>query len=121
MAGGDKHTIVTKVECIRSAAQADAMPSESGSVTTRVNARDDSASVSLALSDEQPPSVDGFSLSLRAGPGQYRLPYQAPQSAIQVHATKDGTSYTVTGSGEGVSPNQGDVHQVTFGIHVTCP
>ncbi|OBI85343.1 lipoprotein LpqH [Mycobacterium sp. 1245805.9] len=121
MIGGNKHTIMTKVECTATAAQPSATPAESGDLTTRITVRDDSASVSLALSDEKPPSVDGFSLSLKAGSGEYQLPYQAPQSATQVQATKDGKSYTVTGTGQGTSPNQGDVHQVTFGIHVTCP
>ncbi|ORW93910.1 hypothetical protein AWB92_12270 [Mycobacterium sp. IEC1808] len=121
MIGGNKHTIMTKVECTATAAQPSATPPESGDLTTRISVHDDSASVSLALSDEKPPSVDGFSLSLKAGSGEYQLPYQAPQSATQVQATKDGKSYTVTGTGQGVSPNQGDVHQVTFGIHVTCP
>ncbi len=121
MVGGNKHTIMTKVDCNSTAAQPSATPAESGDLTTRITVHDDSASVSLALSDEKPPSVDGFSLSLKAGSGEYQLPYQAPQSATQVQATKDGKSYTVTGTGQGVSPNQGDVHQVTFGIHVTCP
>jgi hypothetical protein len=121
MVGGNKHTIMTKVDCTSTAAQPSATPAESGDLTTRISVHDDSASVSLALSDEKPPSVDGFSLSLKAGSGEYQLPYQAPQSATQVQATKDGKSYTVTGTGQGVSPNQGDVHQVTFGIHVTCP
>jgi Mycobacterium 19 kDa lipoprotein antigen len=121
MVGGNKHSIMTKVDCTSTAAQPSATPVESGDLTTRISVHDDSASVSLALSDEKPPSVDGFSLSLKAGSGEYQLPYQAPQSATQVQATKDGKSYTVTGSGQGASPNQGDVHQVTFGIHVTCP
>jgi Mycobacterium 19 kDa lipoprotein antigen len=121
MVGGNKHTIMTKVDCTATAAQPSATPAESGDLTTRIAVHDDSASVSLAISDEKPPSVDGFSLSLKAGSGEYQLPYQAPQSATQVQATKDGKSYTVTGTGQGVSPNQGDVHQVTFGIHVTCP
>jgi VCBS repeat-containing protein len=112
---------MSKVECTATAAQPSATPAESGDLTTRITVHDDSASVSLALSDEKPPSVDAFSLSLKAGSGEYQLPYQAPQSATQVQATKDGKSYTVTGTGQGVSPNQGDVHQVTFGIHVTCP
>ena len=121
MVGGNKHTIMTKVDCTSSAAQPSATPAESGDLTTRISVHDDSASVSLALSDEKPPSVDGFGLSLKTESGQYQVPYQAPQSATQVQATKDGKSYTVTGTGQGVSPNQGDVHQVTFGIHVTCP
>ncbi|OBA70090.1 hypothetical protein A5641_14150 [Mycobacterium sp. 1554424.7] len=121
MVGGNKHTIMTQVECKATAAQPSATPAESGDLTTRITVHDDSASVSLAISDEKPPSVDAFSLSLKAGSGEYQLPYQAPQSATQVQATKDGKSYTVTGTGQGTSPNQGDVHQVTFGIHVTCP
>ena len=121
MIGGNKHTIMTKVDCTATAAQPSATPAESGDLTTRITVHDDSASLSLALSDEKPPSVDSFAISLKAGSGEYRLPDQAPQSATQVQATKDGKSYTVTGTGQGVSPNQGDVHQVTFGIHVTCP
>ena len=121
MVGGNKHTIMTKVDCTSSAAQPSATPAESGDLTTRISVHDDSASVSLALSDEKPPSVDGFGLSLKTESGQYQVPYQAPQSATQVQATKDGKSYTVTGTGQGVSPKQGDVHAVTFGIHVTCP
>jgi len=112
---------MTKVDCTSSAALPSATPAESGDLTTRISVQDDSASVSLALSDEKPPSVDGFGLSLKTESGQYQVPFQAPQSATQVQAAKDGKSYTVTGTGQGVSPNQGDVHQVTFGIHVTCP
>lgn len=121
MLDGNKHTIIAPVDCNSSAAQPSATPAESGDLTTRISVYDDSASVSLALSDEKPPSVDGFAISLKMGSGQYQLPYQAPRSVTQVQATKDGKSYTVTGTGQGVSPNQGDVHQVTFGIHVTCP
>ena len=73
------------------------------------------------MSDEKPPSVDGFAISLKVASGQYQLPYQGSQYATQVQATKDGKSYTVTGSGQGVSPSQGEVHGMTFGIHVTCP
>jgi hypothetical protein len=121
MMDGNKHTMITAVDCNNSAAQPSATPAESGDLTTRISVQDDSASISLALSDEKPPSVDGFAISLKTGSGQYSLPYQAPQTATQVQADKDGKSYTVTGSGRGVSPGQGDVHQVTFGIHVTCP
>jgi hypothetical protein len=121
MVDGSKHTMIEAVQCTSSAAQPSATPTESGDLTTRISVHDDSASISLALSDEKPPSVDGFAISLKTESGQYQLPYQAPQSAIQVQATKDGKSYTVTGTGQGVSPTQGDVHQVTFGIHVTCP
>jgi hypothetical protein len=121
MVGGNKHTIMTKVDCTSAEAQPSATPAESGDLTTRISVHDDSASVSLALSDEKPPSVDGFGLSLKTESGQYQVPYQAPQSATQVQVTKDGKNYTVTGTGQGVSPNRGDVQQVTFGIHVTCP
>jgi hypothetical protein len=121
MMDGNKHTMIGGVDCKSTAAQPSATPAESGDLTTRITVHDDSASISLALSDEKPPSVDGFSISLKTGSGQYQLPYQAPETANQVQATKDGKSYTVTGTGQGSSPNQGDVHQVTFGIHVTCP
>ena len=121
MLEGNKHTMITAVNCKSSAAQPSATPAESGDLTTRITVQDDSASIALAVSDEKPPSVDGFAISLKVGSGQYQVPYQAPQSATQVQANKDGKSYTVTGTGQGVSPSQGDVHQVTFGIHVTCP
>ena len=115
------HMITGGVDCATSASQPSATPSESGDLTTRISAHDDSATLSVALSDETPPTVDAFAISLNTASGQYRMPYQAPQSATQVQAIKEGKSYTVTGSGQGVSPGQGDVHQVTFGIHVTCP
>jgi hypothetical protein len=118
MMDGNKHTMTAQVDCKSSAAQT---PAESGDLTTRITVHDDSASLSLAISDEKPPSIDGFAISLKTGSGQYQLPYQAPETASQVQATKDGKSYTVTGAGQGSSPNQGDVHQVTFGVHVTCP
>jgi Mycobacterium 19 kDa lipoprotein antigen len=121
MIDNNKHTMIARVDCKSTAAQPSASPAESGDLTTRIAVRDDSASLSLALSDEKPPSVDGFAISLKTGSGQYQVPYQAPETATQVQATKDGKSYTVTGTGQGSSPNQGDVHQVTFGIHVTCP
>ncbi|BBX62163.1 putative lipoprotein LppO [Mycobacterium saskatchewanense] len=121
MLDGNKHTLIAPVKCSSAAAQPSATPAESGDLTTRIDVHDDSASVSMAISDEKPPSVDGFAISLKVSSGEYRLPYQAPQSATQVQATKDGKSYTVTGTGQGVSPNQGDVHQVTFGVHVNCP
>jgi Flp pilus assembly protein TadD len=115
------HTISTGVNCNNSAAHPSATPAETGNLTTRITAYDDSASVSLALSDETPPSVDGFAITLKVGNGQYQLPYQTAQTATQVQATKDGKSYTVTGTGKGLTPGQSDMRQVTFGIHVTCP
>jgi Mycobacterium 19 kDa lipoprotein antigen len=121
MVDGNKHTMITGVDCNSSAAQPSATPAESGDLTTRINVHDDSASITLALSDEKPPSVDGFAISLKAGSGQYQLPYQAPQSATQVQATKDDKGYTVTGTGQATTPGQSGTRQVTFGIHVTCP
>lgn len=115
------HTITAKVECTTTAAAPHATPPESGDLTTRINVHDDSGSVSLALSDEKPPSVDGFAVSLKVGNGQYQLPYQPTQSANQVLVTKDGKSYTITGSGQGTAPGQSGMRQITFGIHVTCP
>lgn len=115
------HTIYNRVECNSSAAKPSATPAESGDLTTRVTVYDDSASVSLALSDEIPPSVDGFAISLKVGDGQYQLPYQSVRSPTQVQASKEGKSYTVTGAGEGTIPRETGMRQVTFGIHVTCP
>lgn len=121
MIDGNKHTMIASVECTSSAAQPTATPPESGDLTTRISVHDDSASVSLALSDEQPPTVDGFGISLKLDNGQFQLPYQGTKSATQVQATKDGKNYTVTGTGDGTVPGQSGLRQVTFGVHVTCP
>jgi hypothetical protein len=115
------HTMNAKVDCKSTAAAPHATPPESGDLTTRITVQDDSASVSFALSDERPPSVDGFSISLKVGNGQYQLPYQPTQSANQVQVAKDGNRYTITGTGQGTMPGQSGMRQVTFGIHVTCP
>ncbi|WP_156687422.1 lipoprotein LpqH [Mycobacterium sp. Marseille-P9652] len=121
MIEGNKHTMIANVECTSAAAQPTATPPESGDLTTRIRVQDDTASVSLAVSDETPPSVDGFAIALKVGGGQFQLPYQAPQSATQVRTTKEGKSYTVTGTGQAITPGQSEMRQVTFGIHVTCP
>lgn len=121
MIDGNKRTIIAAVDCTRSAAQPNASPPESGDLTTRISVHDDSASVSLAVSDEQPPAVDGFAITLKLDTGQYQLPYQGTKSPTQVQATKDGNSYTVTGTGQATTPGQSSLRDVTFGIHVTCP
>ncbi|OBH47141.1 lipoprotein LpqH [Mycobacterium mantenii] len=121
MIDGNKHTIIAAVDCTRSAAQPNASPPESGDLTTRINVHDDSTSVSLAVSDEQPPAIDGFGISLKMDNGQYQLPYQGTKSPNQVQATKDGKSYTVTGTGQATTPGQSGLRDVTFGVHVTCP
>ncbi|CQD17896.1 LppO protein [Mycobacterium europaeum] len=121
MIDGNKHTMTAEVTCTSSAAQPDASPPESGDLTTHISVHDDTASVSLALSDEKPPMVDGFAVSLALSTGQYQLPYQATRSATQVQATKQGKSYTVTGTGQATTPGQSGTRAVTFGIHVTCP
>ena len=121
MIDGNKHTMIAGVDCISSAAQPSASPPESGDLTTRISVHDDSASVSLAVSDEKPPTVDGFAISLKIGNDQYQLPYQATKSPTQVQATKDGKSYTVTGTGQATAPGESVMRQVTFGVHVTCP
>ncbi|OJZ69905.1 hypothetical protein BRW65_21440 [Mycobacterium paraffinicum] len=121
MIDGNKHTMTARVECSSSAAQPNASPPESGDLTTRIGVHDDTASVSLAVSDENPPMIDGFALSLTLATGQYQLPYQATKSANQVQATKQGKSYTITGAGEASTPGQSGTRPVTFGVHVTCP
>ncbi len=121
MIDGNKHTMIAGVDCTSSAAQPSATPPESGDLTTRITVHDDSASVSLVLSDEKPPSVDGFAISLKVGNDQYQLPYQSTNSPTQVQATKEGTSYTVTGTGQATTPGQSGMRPVTFGVHVTCP
>lgn len=121
MIDGNKHTMIAAVDCFRSAAQPSASPPESGDLTTRISVHDDSASVSLAVSDEQPPNIDGFAISLKLDSGLYQLPYQGTKSPNQVQATKDGKSYTVTGTGQATTPSQSGLRDVTFGIHVTCP
>ncbi|TAM72132.1 lipoprotein LpqH [Mycobacterium sp.] len=121
MIDGNKHTLIAAVDCTNSAAQPNASPPESGDLTTRISVRDDSASVSLAVSDERPPTVDGFAISLKLGNGRYQLPYQGTNSPTQVQATKDGKGYTITGTGQATTPGQSGVREVRFGIHVTCP
>ncbi len=121
MIDGNKHTMIAAVDCISSAAQPNASPPESGDLTTRITVRDDAASVSVAVSDERPPTVDGFAISLKLDNGQYQLPYQGTNSPTQVQATKDGNSYTITGTGQATTPGQSGAREVRFGIHVTCP
>jgi len=121
MIDGNKHTMIAGVNCTSSAAQPKAMPPESGDLTMRISVHDDSSSVTLALSDEKPPSVDGVAISLTAGTDQYQLPYQPAEPRTQVQTTRDGKGFTVTGTGEAMTPGQSGMHQVTFGIHVTCP
>jgi hypothetical protein len=121
MIEGNKHIMKAAVDCATTAAQRGTPPPESGGLTTRVNVHDDSASVRLTLSDEKPPSVDAFAISLKVGNGRYLFPYQAPESPIQVQAARDGKSYTVTGTGRATVPGRSGMHQATFGIHVTCP
>lgn len=121
MVGDTTHTMMSPVNCTTTAAKRDATPPEAGDLTIRIAVHDDASSVRLTLSDLKPPTVDGFAISLKVGDGRYQFPYQAPQSPIQVQATKDGKSYTVTGTGEATTPDQSGTRQVTFGIHVTCP
>lgn len=121
MIDGNKHTLIAAVDCTSSAAQPNASPPESGDLTTRISVHDDAASVSLAVSDERPPAVDGFAISLKLPNGQYQLPYQGTNSPTQVQATKDGKGYTITGTGQATTPGQSGVRDVRFGIHVTCP
>ncbi|BBZ70237.1 lipoprotein LpqH [Mycobacterium paraseoulense] len=121
MVDGNKHTLTAGVDCTSSAAQPNASPPESGDLTTHISVHDDTASVSLALSDEKPPMVDGFAISLTLAGGQYQLPYQATKSATQVQAAKEGKSYTVTGTGDATTPGQSGTRTVTFGVHITCP
>jgi len=121
MMGSHTHSITGEVTCSSSAAQPSTTPAESGDLTTRISARDDSASLALALSDETPPSVDGFGVSLTVGNDHYQILYQATESPTQVQVTKDGKKYTVTGSGQGTVPGQSELQPVTFGIHVVCP
>jgi hypothetical protein len=115
------HSISSGVNCSSHTPETTTTPTESGDLTTRIDAHDDSASVQLALSDETPPSVDSFGLTLKSGSTQYEVPYQPTQNATQVQATKNGKSYTVTGSADALTPGQSGTRKVTFGIHVTCP
>jgi hypothetical protein len=121
MIDGNKHTMMAAVDCTTTAAERGATPPESGDLTTRISVHDDSAVVRLTLSDEKPPSVDAFAISLKVGSGEFQFPYQAPQSPIQVQAAKDGKAYTVTGTGQATTPGQSGMRQATFGLHVTCP
>jgi len=120
MVEGHSHAFTTGIECRTSPAQTSATPAESGTQTTRIEAHDDSASVSLSISDLTPPDVNSFAISLKAGGTNYQMPYQPVQSATQVQATRDGKKYTIAGTGQGeTGPNT--MRQLPFGIHVTCP
>jgi hypothetical protein len=120
MVEGHSHAITSGIECRTSPAQTSATPAESGTQTTRIEARDDSASVTISISDLTPPDVNSFSISLKAGSTNYQMPYQAVQSATQIQVTRDGKKYTVTGTGQGeTGPNT--MRQLPFGIHITCP
>lgn len=103
MVEGHTHTISGVVECRTSPAVRTATPSESGTQTTRVNAHDDSAS------------------ALKIGSVDYQMPYQPVQSPTQVEATRQGKSYTLTGTGHAVIPGQTGMRELPFGVHVTCP
>jgi Mycobacterium 19 kDa lipoprotein antigen len=115
---GHGHTISGKVDCSTSPRQTSATPPESGNKTTRISAQDDSAYVSLSMSDADPPGVNGFSISLTAANANYQLPYQSVQSPEQV--TKAGKNYTVTGVGKALAPGQGGMRDLQFEVDVTC-
>ncbi|MGB9304821.1 MAG: lipoprotein LpqH [Mycobacterium sp.] len=120
MVDGHSHTISGKVDCSTLPRQTSATPPESGNKTTRISAQDDSAYVSLSMSDANPPGVNGFSISLTAANANYQLPYQSVQSPEQVHATKAGKTYTVTGVGKALAPGQGGMRDLQFEVDVTC-
>jgi hypothetical protein len=120
MVDGHSHTFSGKADCSTSAMQPSATPPESGNKTTRISAHDDSSYVSLSLSDANPPGVNGFSIGLNAANANYQLPYQSVQSPDQVHAIKDGKSYTVTGVGKALAPGQGGMRDLQFEVDVTC-
>ncbi|WP_163745641.1 lipoprotein LpqH [Mycobacterium lacus] len=120
MVDGHSHTISGEVDCRTTPTQPSATPAESGSQTTRISAHDDTASVSLSLSDATPPGVNGFAISLNAASATYQMPYQAVQSPNQVQASRQGNSYTVTGTGKALAPGQGGMRDLPFEIDVTC-
>jgi hypothetical protein len=120
MVEGHSHAISGGIQCRTAPAETNATPPESGTQTTRIEAHDESASVTLSISDLTPPDVNSFAISLKAGGTNYQMPYQPVQSATQVQASRDGKKYTVTGTGQGeTGPNT--MRQLPFGIHVTCP
>jgi Mycobacterium 19 kDa lipoprotein antigen len=120
MVDGHSHTISGKVDCSTTPKQSSTTPTESGTQTTRISAHDDAASVSLSLSDANPPGVNGFSLSLNAANANYQLPYQSVQDPNLVHASKQGNNYTVTGVGKALAPGQGGMRDLQFEVDVTC-
>lgn len=82
--------------------------------------------MTLSLSDSTPPDVNGFGISLKIGSVDYQMPYQPVQSPTQVEATRQGKSYTLTGTGHAVIrhaviPGQTGMRELPFGVHVTCP
>ncbi len=88
----------------------------------RISAHDDSAAFNVALSNDTPPRLDGFALSLTVDNGAYEMPYQSTLSSNQITVAKQGNSYTVKGTGASVSRvPPGQSANPTFEIDVTCP
>ncbi|QUR68096.1 lipoprotein LpqH [Mycobacterium spongiae] len=121
MMDGHTHTISGAVECRTRRAQPTATPVEYGNQTTEVSAQDDSASLSFSFSDATPPDVNGFAVSLKVDGGSYEMPYQPVRSPTQLEASRQGKSYTVTGTGQALAPGQSVARELPFGVHVTCP
>ncbi len=119
---GSTHKISGAVECTNSSANPHATPAETGSGTTRVSAHDDSGRFNLALSNDTPPRLDGFALSLTVDNGEYEMPYQSALSSNQITVTRQGNTYTVKGTGASVTRvPPGQSANPTFEIDVACP
>ncbi len=119
---GHTHNISGAVECTNSSANPRATPPETGSGTTRISAHDDSAGFNLALSNDSPPRLDGFALSLTVDNGEYEMPYQSALSSNQITVTRQGNTYLVKGTGASVTRvPPGRSTNPTFEIDVACP
>ncbi|OWL98643.1 hypothetical protein B7435_24055 [Mycolicibacterium peregrinum] len=76
---------------------------------------------SVALTDGEAPVVQSVNIGDVNGEGA-SLTYLSGLSGAPVVAARDGKSYTITGTGMGIDPNQpGEPVDMPFDIAVTCP
>lgn len=118
---GHQHKISAAPKCSTSPSQQSATPTQSGTESTSISAEDNSAVFSLSVSNANGATVDSFAVSLKVDDGEYTMPYQPVQSDKQVEVARQGSHYTITGTGTGLAPGQGNRGKLPFEIDVTCP
>jgi ipoprotein LpqH len=113
---GDAHVILNKVEL--PAAGNVGCHTDAGVTTVTV---DTTPKTTVVLSDESTPTVR----SVRIGEPGAEAPsvaYVPGLSGAAAKATRDGNSYTVTGTGMGaVAPNPDKPVEMPFEVSATCP